>query len=182
MNCAANFQTLMQSGSVTTEQAFELFDQLETVNEEFMLGRWQGKGFPTSHKMDGLMEHFNWYGKTFDSREHVHPLVFQRSNGDLVNLNPIWFPMGAARRSALAMSGIARILFNLSTYVLKTSKSCARLRMTEYRGKVTASMVYDQKGIIDVFRKVDDNTLLGVMDLKGERGQPFFFVLERVKP
>jgi len=179
MNCAATFDTLMQSGAITTEQAFELFDQLDVVDENFMLGSWQGKGFHTGHKMDGLMEHFNWYGKTFESREAVHPLMFRRSSGALVKLNPIWFPMKVARRSALAMSGFSRFMFNLSTYILWTGKSRARLRMTEYRGKVSATMVYDQKAINDVFRKVDDNTVLGVMDLKGERGDPFFFVLER---
>lgn len=39
-------------------------------------------------------------------------------------------------------------------------------------------MVYDQLAIIDVFRKVDDKTLLGVMDMKGME-QAFFFVLRR---
>ncbi|MGL5074428.1 MAG: DUF4334 domain-containing protein, partial [Waterburya sp.] len=32
--------------------------------------------------------------------------------------------------------------------------------------------------INDAFRKVDDNTLLGLMDFNGEP-QPFFFVLRR---
>jgi len=39
-------------------------------------------------------------------------------------------------------------------------------------------MIYDHLPIMDLFRKVDDNTLLGVMDLKGMQ-QPFFFVLYR---
>ena len=37
---------------------------------------------------------------------------------------------------------------------------------------------YDNLPINDVFRKVDDNTVLGIMDLKGMK-QPFFFVLRR---
>jgi hypothetical protein len=39
-------------------------------------------------------------------------------------------------------------------------------------------MIYDDLPINDVFRKVDNNTVLGVMDLKGME-QPFFFVLRR---
>ena len=52
--------------------------------------------------------------------------------------------------------------------------------MTTYRGKPTATMVYDNLPINDVFHKVDEDTVLGIMDLKGMK-QPFFFVLRREK-
>ena len=42
------------------------------------------------------------------------------------------------------------------------------------------TMVYDNLPINDVFRKVDEDTVLGVMDLKGMK-KPFFFVLRREK-
>jgi hypothetical protein len=178
MNCAVKFGELIASGVTTTEEALALFDQLEPAECDFMLGRWRGKGFPTGHKMDGLMEAYNWYGKIFDSVEDVHPLVFTRFNGSEVRLNPIWFPLKFAKRTRLATSTFAKYMFNAASYVLLTRKSRARLRMTEYRGKVSATMVYDALPINDVFRKVDDNTVLGVMDLKGAK-KPFFFVLER---
>ena len=38
--------------------------------------------------------------------------------------------------------------------------------MTEYRGVVSATMIYDSLPIIDIFRKVDDDTVLGAMDLR----------------
>jgi hypothetical protein len=50
--------------------------------------------------------------------------------------------------------------------------------MTNYRGKVSATLIYDDLPINDAFRLVDTNTVLGVMDLKGME-QPFFFVLNR---
>ena len=50
--------------------------------------------------------------------------------------------------------------------------------MIEYRGKVSAAMQYDNLPINDIFHRIDDRTVLGVMDLKGMR-QPFFFLLER---
>jgi hypothetical protein len=50
--------------------------------------------------------------------------------------------------------------------------------MTTYRGKSSATMIYDQLPINDVFRKIDQNTALGLMDLKGVK-QPFFFILRR---
>jgi hypothetical protein len=39
-------------------------------------------------------------------------------------------------------------------------------------------MIYDSLPINDVFRKVDDDTVLGAMDLRFTP-QPFFFILTR---
>jgi len=61
---------------------------------------------------------------------------------------------------------------------LQTKKSAARLRMIEYRGRVTATMCYDEKAILDHFARIDDNRVMGVMDLKGIP-DPYIFVLER---
>ncbi len=60
---------------------------------------------------------------------------------------------------------------------IRTKKHRARLRAVEHRGVVTAAMVYDHLPIIDVFRRVDADTLLGVMDLRG--AEPYFFILQR---
>jgi hypothetical protein len=42
-------------------------------------------------------------------------------------------------------------------------------------------MIYDSLPINDIFRKVDDDSVLGVMDLRFSP-QPFFFVLRREGP
>jgi hypothetical protein len=39
-------------------------------------------------------------------------------------------------------------------------------------------MVYDNLPIIDIFRRLDANSLLGLMDARGLE-QPFFFTLQR---
>lgn len=54
----------------------------------------------------------------------------------------------------------------------------ASLRRVEYRGVVTATMVYDQHPIFDHFRRVSDTELLGVMDSKGDE-MPLYFYLMR---
>ncbi len=54
----------------------------------------------------------------------------------------------------------------------------ASLRRVEYRGVVTATMVYDRHPIFDHFRQVDEDTVLGVMDRKGD-AMPLFFYLRR---
>jgi hypothetical protein len=88
-------------------------------------------------------------------------------------------PAGLLRDHAgLAHSGIARAAFGGVRPLLYTDKPKARLRTIEHRGVATAAMVYDSLPIIDVFRRVDDDTLLGLMDLRG-LPQPFFFLLRR---
>jgi uncharacterized protein DUF4334/GXWXG protein len=54
----------------------------------------------------------------------------------------------------------------------------ATLRMVEYRGVVTATMVYDKHPIFDSFRAIDADTLMGAMDRKGE-DVPLLFQLRR---
>ncbi len=50
--------------------------------------------------------------------------------------------------------------------------------MIEFRGKSSATMIYDEKPINDHFRKISENMVLGIMDLKSIV-QPYFFILER---
>jgi hypothetical protein len=56
----------------------------------------------------------------------------------------------------------------------------ATLRLVRYRGVSTATMVYDKHPIFDHFKRVDDRTVLGVMDRKGE-AFPLYFWLRRVE-
>lgn len=54
----------------------------------------------------------------------------------------------------------------------------AQLREVVYRGVCTATMIYDSQPILDHFRKIDDNCVLGAMDRKGD-AQPLYFYLQR---
>jgi len=176
MNAIASFQELQQ-GQATTESALELFDRLPPVDLDFMLGRWRGSGFHTQHQMDGLLEAFNWYGKEFVSADCVHPLLF--SDGDnifKVDPNPTLMNLGF--NTPIPKQQSLKPIYSTMTKLLKTSASKARIRMMEHRGKLSATMIYDYMPINDVFRQVDKNTVLGLMDLK-DMPQPFFFVLNR---
>lgn len=64
---------------------------------------------------------------------------------------------------------------------VELGKGEASLWMVEFRGESTATMVYDGQPVLDHFKKIDDRTLLGVMDGKGVLdGEDFYyFVLER---
>lgn len=169
------FEQAIGSGRVTTEEALALFDALAVVPAEFMLGTWRGAEFPTGHPMDGLLTATGWYGKQFVDAETVHPLLFHTADRRAAfPVNPARVPVGLtlpANRSYHRLITAARPL-------LGTSKPTARLRMTEYRGRVSATMIYDAKPVNDVFRKVDEDTVLGVMDLRGA-DRPYFFSLRR---
>ncbi len=64
----------------------------------------------------------------------------------------------------------------------KLGKGEASLWSVEFRGEVTASMVYDGQAVIDHFKKVDDNTVMGIMNGKDAviDGRHLYFLLERV--
>ena len=154
------------------------FDGLPAVPAAEMLGRWRGSGLPTGSPLDGLLEAYGWYGKEFLDAERVHPLLFGAPGGPRP-IDPALIPMGLLRdRPSLARSAAARRAFTVLRPLLRTAKPRARLRTVEHRGVATAAMVYDALPIIDVFRRVDATTLLGLMDMRSAP-MPYFFVLVR---
>ncbi len=56
----------------------------------------------------------------------------------------------------------------------------AQLREVVYGGKVQACLIYDKQPMMDYFRKVTDDIVIGLADIKG-RPMDFFFWLEREK-
>lgn len=74
-------------------------------------------------------------------------------------------------------------------YSNRTMSGEASLWMVEFRGEYSATMVYDGVPIFDHFRKVDEKTIMGVMNGKGIDGVPdivsggryYFFYLEKIE-
>ncbi|EKT83094.1 hypothetical protein WSS_A08299 [Rhodococcus opacus M213] len=66
---------------------------------------------------------------------------------------------------------------------IKSGNGEASLWNIEFRGEVTATMVYDGAPIFDHFKKVDDSTLMGIMNGKSalvlDDGRHYYFLLER---
>lgn len=58
----------------------------------------------------------------------------------------------------------------------------ATLWLEEFRGEVTATMVYDGRPVHDHFKIVDDSTVIGIMNGKGVvvDGRYLYFYLQRV--
>ncbi|MGY1834514.1 DUF4334 domain-containing protein [Blastococcus sp. SYSU DS0510] len=163
---------------IPRDEALSMFDSGSAVAVEEMTGRWRGSGVPTGSPLDGLLEAYGWWGKEFLDAETAHPLLFATRSGPRP-VEPALVPVGVLRGlPGVARSTAARLAFTAVRPLLTTTRPTARLRALEHRGVVTAAMVYDRLPIIDVFRRVDGRTVLGLMDLRG-LPDPFFFLLTR---
>ncbi len=161
------------------QSALALFDSLPPIAAEELLGRWRGESHPSAHPLDGLLETYHWHGKAFRGMDDVDPLLFRRGNGSVVPLravmpDPRWLERWPWLRRRAVGDGFQRWLLPL--FITRAPQ--ARLRMVEHRGVATAAMLYDGLPIMDVFRRLDATTLLGLMDARGIP-QPFFFRLRR---
>jgi Domain of unknown function (DUF4334)/GXWXG protein len=165
----------------TTDEALNVFDDAPAVVPEFMFGTWHGAELPTAHPLDGLLSASGWWGKQFVDADTVHPLLFPKDGGNaLWALNPVlaFGGLGPVTKVPIAKNiSFVRLIAALRP-VLQTKAPKARLRTTRYRGTDTATMIYDQLPINDVFRKLSDDAVIGAMDMRGSC-EPYFFVLQR---
>jgi hypothetical protein len=164
---------------VAPDEGLAFFDGLPAVEVADLSGRWRGSGLRTGSPLDGLLEAYGWYGKEFLDEETVHPLLFSDRAGEPRPLDPGPLPVPLIRTlPSLAHSIPARLAFHAARPLLATRRPAARTRMLMHRGVLTAAMIYDRQPIIDVFRRVGADVLLGAMDLRG-LPTPFLFVLRR---
>lgn len=160
MDPITEFWAVAAAGGTDTHTACRLYDNLEAVHLEDLIGTWKGSEFRTGHSLDGVLTKLNWYGKAFHDAENVDPLLFEFPDGEISAVDPV--PMMDKRN------------------LLKATGGKARIRMMQHRGVLSAAMIYDNLPIHDHFRKVNERVLLGLMDWKSDKG-PFFFILEKVE-
>ena len=168
-------QKVLDGTACMADEAFAAFDALPALTIDEMMGRWTLHEVNTGHRMDGLLEPAGLHGKTFFGAEEVHPLVFITADKtELYAVNPKLVPLQAD----LPKEDIVGTVIETARFLMETKDSKARLRMVEFRGRVTACMLYDDRPIIDAFVKIDDDRVLGVMDMKGDPSA-YFFILRR---
>ncbi|MGR6964811.1 DUF4334 domain-containing protein [Geodermatophilus sp. URMC 61] len=154
-------------------------DRLPGVEVEEMSGRWRGAELPTGSPLDGLLTAHRWWGKEVRDADTVHPLLFPDRAGRPAPIEPAPAPLALLRRApGLARSAPARLAFTAVRPLLTTRRPAARLRTVVHRGVPTAALVYDRLPVVDVFRRVSPDLLLGLMDMRGLH-DPFAFLLER---
>lgn len=171
---------VLPNAPTDTADALALFDGAPAVDAAAMIGTWRGAELPTGHPLDGLLAASGWWGKQFVDAETVHPLLFPTGNGALWALNPLlaFSGLGLVTKLPGLRGRSYRGAISAARRALQTGAPKARLRTTRYRDVDTATMIYDQLPVNDVFRRLDDRTVLGAMDLRGSKA-PYFFVLRR---
>ncbi|MCP9826214.1 DUF4334 domain-containing protein [Synechococcus sp. EJ6-Ellesmere] len=178
ISSAITLQHLLRERRSGLEEALAVFDALSPVDPAMLWGRWQGSEIRTGHPIEGWLEVCGWYGKEFLDAETVHPLLMRIGSGDPFPIRPLPGALELARCVSPQAFTLPGPLLRRSLLLLRTRRSQARLRRMEVRGVVSATMLYDHLPAHDAFRRVDDDTVLGLMQAKGDP-QPYLFLLER---
>ncbi|MDR0307244.1 MAG: DUF4334 domain-containing protein [Chitinispirillales bacterium] len=167
----------MKTDKMTPKEAFELFDTLKpvTLNELVEVGVWLGGEIITGHPMDGLLTAVRWYGKKFQQDGGIHPLLYKGINGKVYSVNASEIPF---KTIMTFPRWIIKILFFFFAPLIRTKNPCTQYWNVEYRGKITGAMVWDELPIVEIFARIDSNTLLGVTVIKGI-SDPYFFTLTK---
>jgi hypothetical protein len=130
-----------------------LWTDLAVLDAAEMVGAWRGGDFATGHPAGGLLTKIGWHGKRFDSLLDGHPLICRDEDGELYS-------------NTKFSGGGYSSLWNV-----------------EFRGEVTATMVYDAMAVFDHFKRVDDTGVMGIMNGKLEAAfgtaDLYYFWLER---
>ena len=149
----ARFEHLREESSVSPDDLDALWADLDVVSVAEILGAWRGGDFATGHLASTVLEKVRWHGKTFLAPDDAKPLMCRDDAGELY--------------SNLAAGGGGE----------------ASLWEVGFRGETTATMVYDKMPVFDHFKKVDDDTLMGIMNGKLEAAfgvsDLYYFWLER---
>ena len=162
---AERFRAFVARRRCEPDELFDLYDELDAIAPSFLLGSWRGGELNTGTLLNGQLRRLAWHGKTFYSSDHVAALVHRFPWASPVGLAGILL----SRRSR-APGGEGRFELRLGQ---------ARLEERSFRGVMSTAMAYDLFPVTDHFRKVDDDTVMGVMQTPWRRVPPFFFYLER---
>ncbi|MFE7165919.1 DUF4334 domain-containing protein [Streptomyces sp. NPDC057616] len=143
------------AGPIDPTELDALWADLKSVDVSSILGSWRGFAFPTGHPVERVLARSRWHGKRFLALDDAQPLICRAEDSE-----------GGGLYSDTTSGRGEASLWNI-----------------EFRGEVTATMVYDGMPVFDHFKQVDDDTLMGVMNGKAATVAPdghlFYFGLER---
>ena len=161
-------------------KALEKFQSLPPIEPHEMIGVWRGRGFPSGHPFDGVLENLGWFGKRFTPDMRADALLFRSGERRLVAIDPKWIPLRLALRfHKVGRTGIARNLFSYLQRGLRARGPVASLKTIVFGGVESAAMVYDDQPIVDYFRRIAEERIMGAMTIRGDE-RVYFFELERV--
>lgn len=162
------------------QTALERFRRLPPIEQHDLVGLWRGRGIPSDHPLDGVLENLGWFGKRFTPQMRADALLFRSGERRLIAIDPRLIPLRLALRfHKFGRTRIARNLFSCLERRLRANGTIASVRMLAFDGLASAAMVYDEQPIVDHFRRIDDKRLMGVMVMTHD-DRLFFFELEYV--
>jgi hypothetical protein len=156
------------------------FQSLEPVKPVEMVGLWRGAGVPSGHPLDGVLENLRWFGKRFHPDMRADALLFQWHPARLVAIDPRFVPIGLAIKLApFGRTALAQTTFSYFHKVFRARGTTAALEVRTFEHIASAAMVYNEQPIVDHFRRVDENTLAGMMCVRDDERR-FFFKLTKM--
>lgn len=139
---------LSQKGKIAEEELEIFFASLESVTIKEMIDEWKGGYFNTGKSKLEFFLKDFWIIKW-------HGKIFLSKD----NVQSLVFSLFG-------------IKFNIPV------AGVAVLRKMEFRNKISASMIYSYLPIIDNFRKIDNETVMGAMEVKGKVKIYFYLTRE----
>lgn len=140
-------ELISQKEKIPEEELENFFSSLEPITIEEMIGEWKGGYFPTGKSK------LEFFLKDFG--------VIKWHGKNFLSKDKV---------QSLVFS-LLGIRFNIPV------AGVAVLRKIEFRNKISASMIYSYLPIIDNFRKINNETVIGAMEVKGK--VKIFFYLTR---
>lgn len=158
----------------------EQFRRLSPIEPRELVGLWTGRGIPTGHPFDGVLENLGWFGKRITPNMRADALLFRSGEHRLTAIDPRWIPLSLALRfHQFGRTPMARNLFSYLQRRLRAMGPVASLNIKAFDGIESAAMTYDDQPIVDHFRRIDVERVMGAMTMRGDE-RIYFFQLERV--
>ena len=162
------------------DETLDWFRTLRPLDVEEMVGLWRGHTQPSGHPLDGVLESLGWFGKRFHDDLRADALLFQRSPGRLLAVEPAIFPIRLAIRLArFGRSRLARNLFDHIAPRFRARGPTETIRPLLEGDIFTAAMVYDRQSVTDFFRRLDEREVIGMMAVDSDPRR-FFFRLTKI--
>jgi len=147
------------------QKLYAFYDSLPKVLPEEMIGSWKGNSWKIGMPLDNAIKISQWHGKTFHSPTDVDAIICKFNFLSIVGFmgSILFFPW--------------KIKGKTKKYRIPGTK--ASLKQMTYRMQSSTSMTYNNLPITDHFRKIDSDTLMGIMDVKGISALEFIFYIQK---
>ncbi len=162
------------------QMVMQEFQRLPSIEPREMIGLWTGRGIPSGHPLDGVLENLGWFGKRFTAQMRADALLFRLGERRLIPIDPARIPLRLALRfHKIGKTRAARNVFSYLQRLLLAKGPVASLKTMSFQGVASAAMVYDDQPIVDHFRRMDDRRVMGAMTIQDD-DRIYFFELDRL--